>query len=278
MLFELATGNLSFRIQQTEPNEDFDLLEEKLNELGDLLKQKVDNNTSPHFHFSYQSLVQVAVVIDANFIIVNFTANLPEMLNYKPEDFVNVPFSELLAEQSAAYMKVLITDDNENVNQAIHLIFQTKEKKLVPTFCTIIKLHTSNQFLVSTITTVLQDTFSDLIINHKSTLQASENGDVIQQVHQYILANLDEPLPTAQVIAARFNISETKLKQGFRHYFNTSVYHFYSEERLKKAHLRITQSNEPIKNIALLCGFGNYLNFYKAFKKKFGYAPSDLKR
>lgn len=32
----------------------------------------------------------------------------------------------------------------------------------------------------------------------------------------------------------------------------------------------------PLKEIAYLKGFNTYLNFYKAFKKKFKYAPNQI--
>jgi transcriptional regulator GlxA family with amidase domain len=75
-----------------------------------------------------------------------------------------------------------------------------------------------------------------------------------------------------------FAIEEHILKNGFRTFFKTSVYNFYQEERLKRANLMIRQTAVSLKEIAYLNGFKGYLNFYKAFKKRFGYKPSDLSR
>jgi transcriptional regulator GlxA family with amidase domain len=75
-----------------------------------------------------------------------------------------------------------------------------------------------------------------------------------------------------------FVVEEHILKNGFRTVFKTSVYNFYQEERLKRANLMIRQTSVSLKEIAYLNGFKGYLNFYKAFKKRFGYKPSDLSR
>ena len=68
------------------------------------------------------------------------------------------------------------------------------------------------------------------------------------------------------------------LKDGFRHFFKTSIYQFYNDERLKRAHLLIQQTNIPLKTIAYMTGFNIYTNFSKAFKKRFSYAPNVLQR
>ncbi|MBD3581300.1 helix-turn-helix domain-containing protein [Flavobacterium selenitireducens] len=49
-------------------------------------------------------------------------------------------------------------------------------------------------------------------------------------------------------------------------------------EKLKRAHLYIEQSTLPLHKIATDLGFGTYGNFSKAFRKKYGCAPSDVKR
>lgn len=101
---------------------------------------------------------------------------------------------------------------------------------------------------------------------------------MIQKVQDYIINHLEEQLPSTKEISAMFGTNEFTLKDNFRRFLQTSIYQFYNEERLKKAHLLIQQTAEPLKAIAFSCGFNDYTNFYKSFKKKFGYAPSDLPR
>jgi len=101
---------------------------------------------------------------------------------------------------------------------------------------------------------------------------------VVQKVQDYILNHLEEPLPTTKEIAAMFGTNEFTLKENFRRFLKTSIYQFYNEERLKKAHQLILQTNLTLKEIAFTSGFNDYISFYKAFKKRFDYAPSAMPR
>lgn len=105
-----------------------------------------------------------------------------------------------------------------------------------------------------------------------------EPSQLIQKVQDYILNHLEEDLPSTKALAQMFGTNEFTLKQNFRTLFKTSVYQYYNDERLKKAHLLIAQTNIPLTKIAVLSGFNNYTNFFKAFKKKFNVAPSDINR
>lgn len=105
-----------------------------------------------------------------------------------------------------------------------------------------------------------------------------EPSQLIQKVQDYILNHLEEDLPSTKALAQMFGTNEFTLKQNFRTLFKTSVYQYYNDERLKKARLLIEQTKIPLANVALLSGFNNYTNFYKAFKKKYNQSPSDLLR
>lgn len=101
---------------------------------------------------------------------------------------------------------------------------------------------------------------------------------MIQKVQDYILNHIEEPLPPARELSKMFGTNEFTLKENFRNILKTSIYQFYNDERLKKAHFLIQQTNIPLKEIAFMCGFNDYTNFFKAFKKKYHYTPSDLNR
>lgn len=117
--------------------------------------------------------------------------------------------------------------------------------------------------------------------NSSKKLNASEYNEpviLIQKVQEYILSHLDDNLPSSKELAQMFGTNEFTLKQHFRTLSKTSIYQFYNDERLKKAHLLIEQTVTPLTKIALLSGFNNYTNFFKAFKKKYKIPPSDIIR
>lgn len=102
--------------------------------------------------------------------------------------------------------------------------------------------------------------------------------ELIQKVLDYIQNNLEEPLPSTKKLSQIFKTNEFTLKDNFRKLVKTSIYQFYNDERLKKAHFLIQQSVFPLKEIALISGFNSYPNFYKAFKKKYKYTPTQVNR
>ncbi|HMI02126.1 MAG TPA: AraC family transcriptional regulator [Pedobacter sp.] len=199
---------------------------------------------------------------------------------HSPEELFECSFTKTLADQSIAYWQLVTEDAATDVNYhvTIQLIFITRNKKLVPSFCTISRLLYSDKIIISTVTTILQDALSDIPGNFKNIPPRISDAVLIQDVHDYILKHLEEPLPTVKELSKIFGTNEFRLKDGFRHFFNTSIYQFYIEEKLKRAHLLIQQTDIPLKAIALMCGFNDYTNFYKSFKKRFNYSPSDLLR
>ena len=101
---------------------------------------------------------------------------------------------------------------------------------------------------------------------------------LVRNAQDYILNHLEEPLPSTKELSEIFGTNEFTLKQSFRNLLKTSVYQYYNDERLKKANNLILQTNIPLKQIAYLCGFSSYTNFFKAFKKKFNSSPGELVR
>ena len=113
---------------------------------------------------------------------------------------------------------------------------------------------------------------------HKQHNFRKADARLMQQVYDYVLANLAEPLPSIKEIARLFGTNDFKLKDGFRYFFHTSVYKFYTEQRLKRAYLMIEQTDIPLKNISFMNGFNSYPNFSKSFKKQFGLSPKEIGR
>lgn len=280
MLFEMATGNLSFRIIKTNQNDEVDKLSEMLNNLAGQMHDIILRSGSVNPHYSYQNLVQTTFILDDNFIIRNFNTHVPEALYYESEELFQVDFGKFIAPQSFSIwnQKKKEASLDDNYHSTVPLIFITGNNKLLPTFCTISRLHYSDKIIVNSITTILQELSSDATFVIKTNPKKQSEALVMQSIYDYILNHLEEPLPTLKKLAAMFASEEHKLKIGFRKYFNTSVYNFYHLERLKKSHLLIQKTEIPLKEIAFICGFSAYLNFYKAFKKHYGYAPSDLNR
>jgi AraC-like DNA-binding protein len=189
-------------------------------------------------------------------------------------------FDEIIAPQSLDIWQSIKQEiqNNEDYHNTVQLVLVTGNKKLLPLHFTISKLLQRNEIIITSVTTVLQDSLGDTFNSNNKLTPRSKDSAIIQNVYNYIINNLEEPLPSVKTLAKMFGSNEFKLKEGFRNLFNTSIYQLYNEERLKKAHNLIQETNLSLKEIAFMSGFNSYLNFYKAFKKKYHYAPSELSR
>lgn len=280
MLFEMATGNLYFRIFKTDQNDEIGKLSELLNNLAEKMNDITLRSGYVNPHYSYQNLVQTTFILDDKFIIRSFNAHVPEALYYKSEELFKIDFEKLIAPQSFSIWneKKMEASRDGNYHSTVPLIFLTGKSKLLPCFCTISRLRYSDKIIVNSITTVLQELLSDTKFAIEIATEKHSEAVVMQNLYDYILNHLEEPLPNLKALSVLFDTNEYKLKHGFRELFKTSIYNFYHEERLKRAHLMVNQTNIPLKEIAIMNGFNSYLNFYKAFKKRFKYAPSEIDR
>jgi AraC-like DNA-binding protein len=277
MLFEMAIGNLAFRIPKSDHDDGLEKLNDLLNKIAEELQEKILNEGYVNPFYSYQSLVQTTIILNQDYKINSFSSDLPSVTEYKPEDLFKMDFDQLISVHSKHQWEQIKNEININSNFQINikLIFLTSTKNLIPYFCNIFRLVYSKKIIVSTVTTILQDVID---ANNNNPSPRKSDAEIIQNVYKYILDNLEEPLPSAKELSIMFGTNEFKIKDGFRHFFNTSIYQFYNDERLKKAHSFIQETSFPLKEIAIICGFNDYSNFLKAFKKKFNYTPSELNR
>lgn len=95
------------------------------------------------------------------------------------------------------------------------------------------------------------------------------------EVGTYIEKNLDQPL-TIPDLANHFGTNTSKLKQQFKTAFNTTIFKYMTDVRMKHAKLLIKSKETSISEAASQVGYKNSQHFTVAFKKKYGYLPSSL--
>jgi len=72
--------------------------------------------------------------------------------------------------------------------------------------------------------------------------------------------------------------SISSFKRDFKTTFNETPNHWLMQKRLQEAHFLIDKKKKKSSEIYLELGFEDLSHFSFAFKKQFGYAPSDLKK
>ncbi|MDX1829310.1 MAG: AraC family transcriptional regulator [Lutibacter sp.] len=286
MLLQMGNGNFMYRIQRSDEDDNLEILIVLMNMLAEEINGLISHKGYVNPHHTNRYLVQTTFILDANFVIKSFNSDVPFILGFTPEDLYHQNFSRVLSEKSLSLWNNIKGDLSQSLihHSTFQLTFITKKKLLIPSFCSVSRLLQSNDILVSSITNIIEETDLPTTLV-SSTNEVKPKGlyrlsdiQLIQEVYDYILNNLDKPLPNLKELSRIFGTNEYKLKYGFKYLFKTSIYKFYNTKRLKKAHLLIQQTTIQLKEISLMSGFNTYPNFSKAFKKQFGYSPNDIKR
>jgi AraC family transcriptional regulator, transcriptional activator of the genes for pyochelin and ferripyochelin receptors len=79
------------------------------------------------------------------------------------------------------------------------------------------------------------------------------------------------------MLADKAGINEFKLKVGFRELFQTSPYQYRLHLCLERAKVLLEETDDTIDQIAYRVGFATYNGFSTAFKKAYGFAPTEYR-
>jgi AraC family transcriptional activator of pyochelin receptor len=83
---------------------------------------------------------------------------------------------------------------------------------------------------------------------------------------------------TIDDIAKSCGINRDKLTRGFRELYQCSVAEALSERRLGQARQMLAASDLPVGSIGYRCGYLNNASFTRAFSRRFGMAPTAMRR
>jgi AraC-like DNA-binding protein len=285
MLFEMARGNFNSRIPLSSNDDELETLIVLVNMVAEEMKESVFHAGYVNPHTSYRFINQTTLVLDRSFFIKSFSPGITTVLGFSEMDLLHQPLELFLSPESIeklGYVKEAL-EENMSFQSIVPLHFLAKNSLSVAADCSLCKLFNKDEIILSFVSPIAQSNYTHLAVDREGELEkptGSRKTDalLIQKLYDYILAHLEEPLPSLKSLARLFGSNEFKLKDGFRHFFKTSIYQFYNDERLKRAHLMIQQTDIPLKNISVMNGFSNYPNFSKSFKKRFGYAPNVIQR
>ena len=285
MLFEMARGNFNNRIPLSAYDDELETLVVLVNMVAEEMKESVFHAGYVNPHTSYRFINQTTLVLDTSFFIKSFSPGITTVLGFSEMELLHKPLELFLSPESIeklGYVKEAL-EENMSFQSIVPLHFLTKNSLSVAADCSICKLFNQAEIILSFVSPIAQSNYTHLAAEREGELEkptGSRKTDalLIQKLYDYILAHLEEPLPSLKSLARLFGTNEYKLKDGFRHFFKTSIYQFYNDERLKRAYLMIQQTDIPLKNISVMNGFSNYPNFSKSFKKRFGYAPNAIQR
>lgn len=99
-----------------------------------------------------------------------------------------------------------------------------------------------------------------------------ESPTLVTRALMYINTHYQENI-TLDQLAQMFFVSKYYLSHEFSNQVGTSIHRYLIFRRLMRAN-ELIRSGEPPARVYQACGFGDYANFYRAFKTEYGISPS----
>lgn len=123
--------------------------------------------------------------------------------------------------------------------------------------------------------TELMVKINNLAVDEKQVYDnETKKSALIDEMIDYIEENICEELPI-DFLAEKFYLSKYHLSREFKKYTNVSIHKFIKLKRLIQAKEHILQ-NDSITDVYIKCGFGDYSNFFRAFKQEYGITPKQF--
>lgn len=93
-------------------------------------------------------------------------------------------------------------------------------------------------------------------------------------VRQYVLEHLDE-LITIDQLADYFFMNKYAFMHAFKRCYGTCTYQFILQIRLEAA-VDMIRKGIPLTTVSQSCGFNDYSNFYRSFRRYYGISPKEM--
>lgn len=99
----------------------------------------------------------------------------------------------------------------------------------------------------------------------------------LELARQILEKDFDDP-PSLRQLSRKVGLNEFKLKRGFRLAYHTTVFGYVRRLRMEKARALLETGDCNVTTAASAVGYSCLAHFAAAFKKHFGFLPSDLLR
>lgn len=114
-----------------------------------------------------------------------------------------------------------------------------------------------------------------LLFNNEVKLDVDiKKNNLIEGIIQYINAHIDEKISIDE-LSEQFFLSKFHLLREFKKHSGTTIHKFIVQKKLILAKELILK-DIPIISVYEQCGFGDYSNFFRAFKNEYGITPKNF--
>ncbi len=118
---------------------------------------------------------------------------------------------------------------------------------------------------------------NQLFINHSNDkIESDFQNVVLKNTISYINSHISDPI-SLEILAKNSFISVNQLCKIFRNCFGTTVAKYIIAQKISNAK-KLLDSGKSVSDTAILCGFYDYANFIRVFKKLVGISPGKYSR
>ncbi|WP_194766508.1 helix-turn-helix transcriptional regulator [Tamlana sp. I1] len=306
MLLEMASGNFFYRLKRTNKNDHLEAVTISLNMLAEEIQNAMLHEGYVNSNDPITDIVQMSFIIDYEGYIELATQKSSTILSALHIDIIGKPLSDFITKSSQIHWNKIWNNINQKdiYDTTLELNFKTKDGLYIPKTCYITTFIDKHKNQRKTLLTAIHRVKNQDKLDHElkkqiikfSDKNKQENDGLptpelkpkirltfedirkIREGHDIIINNLEKPLPTIKEFALQLGTNEFKLKYGFKELYGTSVHKFLMQERLRKSKMMIQYSSEALISIARMTGFKSIAHFSRAFKKHYGYPPSQLRK
>lgn len=82
--------------------------------------------------------------------------------------------------------------------------------------------------------------------------------------------------PTIKQLAQLVGVNELKLKKGFKEMYNSTIHSYVLKLRMERANQLVKKQQLQVQEVAMELGYKKPSHFSAAFKKHFGFLPSEM--
>lgn len=221
---------------------------------------------------------KIPLEVDSSFLLYNPAANLPLNLILNEESKLCIvaisvkKLHELLSENSS---EIEFLTPDQSTKHYKKLAFGSQTKMVISQM----ENQTPNNnlkhlYLTAKVFELLTLYFTQTEEEKEKCpyLDNQEDARKIKQAKDFVLNHLFEP-PSLKKLAKEIQLSEYKLKNGFKKVYGTTVYGFILDKKMEMGREYLEEKNLQVKDIAFKLGYENPSHFITAFKKKFGITP-----
>jgi AraC family transcriptional regulator len=99
----------------------------------------------------------------------------------------------------------------------------------------------------------------------------------LRVAREYLESNFLRPLSLAEV-AAVASVHRVHLSREFRRHYSTTVGEFLRRKRVEHACHLVSQTNDPLADVAMTCGFSDQSHFSATFRRQVGLTPGRFRQ